>query len=158
MWKAQVQAIYISAGHDYWTTSGQPKLTHGIESLDQVVCVAGRGLLGDRYFNGKANHKGQVTFMDGAVIDEIGIQFNLPHLDACIFRRNLIVRGVKLSDWLGRRFEFQGIQFEGIQECRPCKWMDRMVAEGAQDFMKQNFRGGLRARILTDGILSLSKQ
>jgi MOSC domain-containing protein YiiM len=70
-----------------------------------------------------------------------------------VFRRNLVVRGVDLAAWKGRRFRFQGVEFEGSQECTPCHWMDRVVAEGAQQWMKERFRGGLRAKILSDGWL-----
>ncbi len=31
--------------------------------------------------------------------------------------------------------------------------MDRMVADGAREFMKQCFRGGLRAKVLSDGVI-----
>lgn len=52
---------------------------------------------------------------------------------------------------IGREFDVQGITFFGVQESAPCEWMDAAFAPGAKDAMKG--RGGLRARILTDGIL-----
>ena len=45
------------------------------------------------------------------------------------------------------------IECEGSQECTPCHWMDRVISEGSEEFMKSDFRGGLRAKILTDGML-----
>ena len=45
----------------------------------------------------------------------------------------------------------QGVRFHGTQECKPCYWMDRAIAPGAEKFLKG--RGGLRARILSDGTL-----
>jgi hypothetical protein len=45
----------------------------------------------------------------------------------------------------------QGVRFFGTEECRPCYWMDGVFAPGAQEFLRG--RGGLRARILTDGCL-----
>ncbi len=53
-----------------------------------------------------------------------------------------------------QRFSIQGVEFEGTEECRPCGWMDRVIADGARAFMQENFRGGLRAKILSDGVLS----
>jgi len=41
-----------------------------------------------------------------------------------------------------------------MEECRPCYWMDRAIAPGAHEFLKG--RGGLRAKILTDGQLRSS--
>jgi MOSC domain-containing protein YiiM len=64
---------------------------------------------------------------------------------------------VNLADWVGKRFRFQGIEFEGSEECRPCYWMDEAVGPGTEDLLKVNFRGGLRARILTDGVLRISR-
>jgi MOSC domain-containing protein YiiM len=65
----------------------------------------------------------------------------------------VIVSGMHLPELVGTRFCIQGVEFEGVQECKPCRWMDRVVADGAQEFMKAEFRGGLRARILTDGVI-----
>lgn len=150
----QVVEIFISAGHDYWTREGAGRLQHGIRSVPQVECVAGRGLCGDRYFSNKPQHLGQASFIALETVEEIRQLFRLPQLPAGIFRRNLLVSGVDLSSLLGQRFQIQGVLFEGSQECRPCHWMDRVVANGAQDFMRENFRGGLRARILSDGVIA----
>ena len=145
--------IIISCGHDYWVRSGEPTRQHGTLSPMEVRCEAGWGLVGDRYFYGKPGRKGQVTFMDQAVVDAIRKQFSLPSLPASLFRRNLIVAGLSLPVLLGKRFELQGVEFEGAQECRPCEWMDRVIANGVREFMRDNFRGGLRAKVLTSGTL-----
>lgn len=93
----------------------------------------------------------QATFFDEAVVEDFRAMFKLPKLPASVFRRNFIVRGVDLGAWLGKRFRFQGVEFEGAQECKPCHRMDRVVEPGTLDFMKQNFRGGLRVKIVTSG-------
>ncbi|WP_146537058.1 MOSC domain-containing protein [Rubripirellula reticaptiva] len=147
--------IIISPGHDYWVPKGGPAHQHGTQSPSEVDCVAGFGLVGDRYFHGKPNRKGQVTFFDYDVLQQIREQFDLPQLPASLLRRNLVVVGADLSTLLGQQFELQGVQFEGRQECRPCGWMDRMIAPGAKSFMSQGFRGGLRARVLTNGKLQV---
>lgn len=152
-WDARLLKIYISPGHDYWGKQGEGRLQHGIQEVREVECVAGQGLRGDRYFYKKTGHKGQVTFFDAAVVEEVRREFKLPKLPASVFRRNLIVQGAQLGDWRGKRFLFQGIEFEGTQECKPCHWMDRVIAEGAEAFLKSHYRGGLRAMIRTPGIL-----
>ena len=68
-----------------------------------------------------------------------------------VFRRNVLTRGVDLNTLIGKEFEVQGIRFEGAAECSPCFWMDQAFAPGAEDALEG--RGGLRARILTDGVL-----
>lgn len=152
-WDARLLHIYISSGHDYWGKQGQGRFQSGITEVAEVECVAGQGLRGDRYFGFRPDFKGQVTFFDIAVVEEVRHHFKLARLPASVFRRNLIVRGADLQRWLGKRFLFQGVEFEGSQECKPCHWMDRAIAPGGEDFLKGKFRGGLRAKIITDGVL-----
>lgn len=152
-WQATLEAIWISPGNDFRGHHGGPRGNHGITRVPEVECVAGMGLKGDRYFGYKEDFKGQVTFFDAAAVEAVREQFKRPDLSSGEFRRNLIVRGVDLSAWVGRRFRFQGIEFEGSEECKPCYWMNDAVAPGVEEFLKTRFRGGLRARILTSGVL-----
>ncbi len=155
-WRATLERIWISPGNDFRGHHGQQRGTHGIQSMDEIECVAGMGLRGDRYFGYKPDFKGQVTFFDAAVADAVRSKFGNESLCSSVFRRNLIVRGVELSSWVGKKFLFQGIEFDGAEECKPCYWMDEAVAVGCEEFLKPYFRGGLRARILTSGILSVA--
>jgi hypothetical protein len=63
----------------------------------------------------------------------------------------VITRSVDLNDLIEQEFDVQGVRFLGIEECRPCYWMNRAFAPGAQEFLKGH--GGLRAKILSDGSL-----
>jgi molybdopterin synthase catalytic subunit/MOSC domain-containing protein YiiM len=155
-WDARIQKIYISEGHDFRGRHGLGRKDHGIRTVEAVECVAGMGLKGDRYFGMKEDYKGQITFFDAQVVKEIRDMFRIPDLDAGIFRRNVIVDGVDLSQWIGRKFRFQGVEFEGSEECKPCYWMDEAVAQGTEEFLKLNCRGGLRARILSHGSLKVN--
>jgi MOSC domain-containing protein YiiM len=56
-----------------------------------------------------------------------------------------------LNSLVGVEFEIQGVRFAGAAECSPCHWMDQVIAPGAEAAL--HGRGGLRARILTDGRL-----
>lgn len=152
-WRAELVSIWISPGNDFRGHHGGPRGEHGITPVTEVECVAGMGLRGDRYFGYKPDFKGQVTFFDADAVDAVRNHFHRPDLTGAEFRRNLIVRGVDLSAWVGKRFRFQGIEFEGSEECKPCYWMDEAVGPGAEEFLRERFRGGLRARILTDGFL-----
>jgi MOSC domain-containing protein YiiM len=62
-----------------------------------------------------------------------------------------MTRDVDLNELIGQDFEIQGVPFHGTEECRPCYWMDRAIAPGAEEFLKGH--GGLRAKILADGDL-----
>ncbi len=155
VWHARLLHIYISSGHDYWGKQGAGRFQSGITEVKEIECVAGMGLRGDRYFGHRPDFKGQVTFFDIAIVEDVRHHFKLARLPASVFRRNLIVRGIDLQQWMGKHFLFQGVEFEGSQECKPCHWMDRAIAPGGEDFLKGRFRGGLRARIITSGILHI---
>ena len=116
-----------------------------------IECVAGRGLLGDRYFDFKDDYKGQITFFSLEVFDELCGALEVRDCSPALMRRNVITRDVDLNELIDQDFEVQGVRFYGTQECSPCYWMDRAIAPGAEKFLKG--RGGLRARILTDGTL-----
>jgi molybdopterin synthase catalytic subunit len=152
-WTADLLEIWVSPGNDFRGRHEQGRMQHEITKLAEVECVAGMGLRGDRYFAYKPDFKGQVTFLDADVVQAVRDEFQLPDLSSSVFRRNLVVRGVKLQDWEKKRFSFQGVQFEASEECAPCYWMDQAAAPGVEAFLKHEFRGGLRARILTDGVL-----
>jgi hypothetical protein len=58
---------------------------------------------------------------------------------------------VDLNSRVGAEFEIQGMRFAGVEQCKPCYWMNSALGSGAEDWLQGS--GGLRARILTDGIL-----
>lgn len=148
----EIIAIYISTGHDFVGRHGKGRLRHGIEKVQSITCVAGAGIVGDRYFNHKEDFKGQITFFDLAVHERISRDFDLLDLDPALYRRNVITSGIDLNTLIGKRFKIQGIEFEGSEECRPCYWMDESVKPGVHEALK-GF-GGLRARILNNGTLT----
>ncbi len=116
-----------------------------------IDCVAGLGIRGDRYFDFKDNYKGQITFFSLEVFDQLCSALELHDCSPASVRRNVITRDVDLNELIGQDFEIHGVRFRGTEECRPCYWMDRAIAPGAEEFLKGH--GGLRAKILTDGKL-----
>ena len=119
--------------------------------MDQVECAAGRGICGDRFFDYKENYKGQITFFSVEVLEALRRELNLPHAQASATRRNAFVSGIDLNSLVGVEFEVQGLRFAGTEQCKPCYWMDSAIGPGAEAWLQG--RGGLRARILTDGVL-----
>ena len=116
-----------------------------------IECVAGRGIRADRYFDFKDNYKGQITFFSLDVFEELCAALNAHDASPAAARRNVITRGFDLNEFIRKEFEIQGVRFYGTEESAPCYWMDGAFAPGARDFLKG--RGGLRAKILTDGKL-----
>ena len=120
----------------------------------EVECLAGRGLVGDRYLDHPRSDKGQITFFAEEVYEWVCRRFGVTDKGPEVFRRNALTRGADLGAWIGRIFEIQGVQFLGTEECRPCYWMDQAFCPGAEEALRG--RGGLRARILTSGVLQCS--
>jgi MOSC domain-containing protein YiiM len=143
--------LYISPGHNFFGHHEQPPGEHELIERSKICCVAGRGVEGDRFFDYKDNYKGQITFFSSEVFDELCRHLSVHDKSPGATRRNVITSGVDLNTLIGSEFEVQGIRFTGVAECAPCYWMDNAIAPGAEEFLKG--RGGLRARILTDGIL-----
>jgi MOSC domain-containing protein YiiM len=151
----EILHLYISEGHNYRGHHGGPPGEHAVAEVDAIRCVAGHGIESDRYFDHKADFKGQITFFADEVYQDLRANFAENEIAPSAFRRNVITRGVDLNELIGREFEVQGVRFFGTEECRPCYWMDQAFTPGAEAAMKG--RGGLRARIVTDGTLRVNR-
>ncbi len=147
----QVCQLFISSGHNFFGHHGGPAGQNPIFEMDQVDCAAGRGIRGDRFFDFKEDYKGQITFFSLEVLQALRRELNLPQAQASATRRNAIVSGIDLNSLVGAEFELQGVRFAGVEQCKPCHWMNSALGPGAEAWLQG--RGGLRARILTDGVL-----
>ena len=147
----QVRHIYISPAHIYVGRYGKNPGTEAMQEVESVECVAGRGLRGDRYFDHKQDYKGQVTFFSMAIHAWLCAELGEVDRSPAVYRRNVMVSGVDLNTLIGQEFEVQGMRFLGTEEAKPCLWMNTAFGPGAEESLRGN--GGLRARILTDGML-----
>lgn len=143
--------LYISPGHNFFGRNGQPAGGHPTLEVPEVECIAGRGLKGDRFFDFKTDFKGQATFFASEVFADVCHVLGAGGKSPGVTRRNIITSGVDLNSLVGKQFEVQGVRFEGMAECSPCHWMNQAIAPGAEAAL--HGRGGLRAKILTDGRL-----
>jgi hypothetical protein len=147
----RVEQLFISPGHNFFGHHGQSAGGHGILPVEQLECVAGRGIRDDRFFDFKENYKGQITFFSMEIFEGLRRELNLPKAQPQATRRNVFVRGVNLNELIGKEFEVQGVSFAGIEECRPCYWMNSALGPGAEEWLRG--RAGLRCRVLTDGTI-----
>jgi MOSC domain-containing protein YiiM len=150
-----IRHLFVSAGHNFFGRHGQPAGDHPIIEVGRVECVAGKGLIGDRFFNYKPDYKGQITLFAWEVYQELREDPRFADASPAALRRNAIVEGFDLNALIGKRFWLQGIELKGTEECRPCYWMDRVIGPGAETWLKG--RGGLRCKILNDGVLTATK-
>jgi MOSC domain-containing protein YiiM len=146
-----IRHIFISPGHNFFGHHGQPAGENPILEVSMVECVAGRGLRGDRFFDYKPDYKGQVTLFAAEIFEALRQELGLTVPSPAVFRRNLITEGIDLTTLIGQRFTLQSVELEGVDECRPCYWMNEAVGPGAEAWLLG--RGGLRCRILSNGHL-----
>jgi len=152
--RVKILALYISEGHNFVGHHGKPASDYQIVEKTAIECVSGKGIRGDRFFDYKPDFKGQITFFSYEVGVQLFHNLKIEEVDLTLFRRNVIIEGVDLNQWIGQEFEIQGVEFRGIEECKPCYWMDQAIGVGAEELLKGN--GGLRAKILRDGVLKKS--
>lgn len=154
MMNLQIHHLFISEGHDFFGRHGKGRKEHEMVDCNEIELVAGKGIVGDRFFDYKEDYKGQITFFDYAVYEAVKREFELPNLPPSAFRRNVLVSGLDLPSLMGRRFTIGGLEFEGVEEAKPCYWMDQACAPGVEEFLKG--QGGLRCRVQSGGELKKS--
>ena len=147
----KIRQLYISPGHNFFGHHAHPPGQHPLVECAEIRCFTGRGIGGDRFFDFTENYPGQITFFASEVFADLCRQLGVSGKSPGVTRRNVITAGADLNALIGTEFEIQGVRFAGTAECSPCHWMDDAIMPGAEKFM--HGRGGLRARILTDGIL-----
>ena len=128
----RIEHLFISPGHNFFGHHDKPAGEHPIVAAKRIECVAGRGIRGDRFFDYKENYKGQITFFDMEVLEALRDELNLPDAQPEATRRNAFLRGADLPSLVGKQFEVQGVRFEGVEESRPCYWMNRALGPGAE--------------------------
>ena len=148
-----IVGLYVSPGHNYFGHHEKPPGEHPILAVEALHCLAGRGVEGDRFLDHQPDYKGQITFFAWETYADLCHQAGVDPAsrDPGVFRRNVITCGADLTALVAQEFEIQGVRFAGVCECTPCYWMDRAFGPGAEQALRG--RGGLRARILTDGTL-----
>ena len=152
----RVRRLFISPGHNYFGHHGQAPGRHPAIEVEQIECVAGRGIRGDRFFDHKEDYKGQITFFAAETFHQLQRDLTADSADFSATRRNVLLEGADLNALVGKEFEIQGVRFLGTEECKPCHWMNGAVHPRAEGWMQN--RGGLRARILTDGVLRTERE
>ena len=118
-----------------------------IEEVEFIEVLANKGVVGDRHFDNYNDPYCQLSLIESENIDEYNLKFglNIPYLD---FRRNIITKGIKLNDLVGKKLSIGNVEVEGIDLCRPCRHLTEMLDQ--ENILKEFLRkGGLRCQILS---------
>lgn len=145
MWRGAVSAIHIAR-----------EAAGPMVPVPEVRAVPGQGLEGDRYFRKTGTYSTQpgtgreVTLIEAEASDAIAREAGIV-LASGASRRNITTRGVPLNHLVGQQFRVGNVLLEGVRLCEPCGHLESLTQTGVREGLIH--RGGLRARILTEGII-----
>ena len=125
-----------------------------INEVSSINVLANKGVVGDRHFKEFNDPYNQLTLIESENIDYYNIKYslNIPYVD---FRRNIITKGIKLNDLVGKKILVGKVQLEGIDLCRPCRHLSEVL--GHENIIKEFLRkGGIRCQILTTSNIKIS--
>lgn len=139
----RVEAILIS-----------PDAEGQLTRVDRIEAVAGRGLHGDRYFDGRGTFSGpghgyQLTLVEAEVLDSIELAWEQG-------RRNIVTRGIALNALVGERFMIGPVECIGRRLAEPCAHLEQLTRPGILRPLVH--RAGLRADILTGGAIATGNE
>ena len=128
-----------------------PDAEQPLVRVGSVNAVAGRGLEGDRYFDGRGTFGGtgrgyELTFVEAEVLDEVDLSWEQA-------RRNVVTRGIALNGLVGRRFTVGTVECVGRRLAEPCSHLEKLARPGLLRPLVH--RAGLRADVLRDGKISV---
>ena len=134
-------------------SAGQSMVSHL-----EATAVAGRGLLGDRYHDGVGYYSErpsegggrEVTLIEAEELDRLRREHGL-ELTPIESRRNVVTRGIRLLDLIGRRFKVGKVVCEGVKICEPCAYLEELTGKPVNEPLVH--RAGLRANVLVGGRL-----
>ena len=144
MWRGIVESIFAAMA------ARRP-----MEACEQAVAIPGVGLEGDRYAlkQGtffKPEPAFELTLIEAEAIEALRRDYNV-ELAPGEARRNIVTRGVGLNHLVGKEFRVGTVLVRGIRLCEPCEHLQKLT--GKQLVQGLRHRGGLRAQILTEGII-----
>jgi MOSC domain-containing protein YiiM len=130
-----VEGIHVSAEHE--------SLPEPVQTVD----VTEEGVRGDRYF-GERN----LTLIEAEALEtfvaETGVE-----LTPAESRRQVLTRGIRLNDLVGRRFSVGEVECVGEEWCEPCSHLQGLTRPGVLRGMAH--RAGLRADIVSGGRIAV---
>jgi MOSC domain-containing protein YiiM len=127
------------------------------QAVDSVEVVAGQGPRGDRYFVEEPSSRdgADLTLIEAEALEaftaETGIE--LSHEES---RRNLLTRGARLNDLVGKRFRVGEVECFGLELCEPCNHLQGLTRPGVLRGLVH--RGGLRANVLRTGTVAVGDE
>ena len=127
-----------------------------IKEVASIEVLANKGVVGDRHFDDFNDPYCQLSLIESENIDYYNSKYglNIPYIN---FRRNIVTKGIKLNELVGKKIKVGDVSIEGIDLCRPCRHLTEMLDE--ENILKEFLRrGGLRCQILTSAKIKVGDQ
>jgi MOSC domain-containing protein YiiM len=151
----EVLHLLVSPEHAYFGRPRDGAVQVPTTDADRVDVVAGKGIVGDRFFGKAAHMDAAVTLFAVEALEEIAAELGAGPFDPLLTRRNVVLRGADLAPLLGEEFALEAhgdsVRLRAGRPANPCAWMDRVLAPGAHAAMRG--RGGVRCQPVTSGVL-----
>ncbi|MFW0772906.1 MOSC domain-containing protein [Paenarthrobacter nitroguajacolicus] len=151
----EVLHLLVSPGHAYFGRAREGAADVPTTDAGQAELVAGKGIVGDRFFGKAAHMDAAVTLFAVEALEAIASELGAGPFDPLLTRRNVVLRGVELAPLLGRDFTIESrgdvVRLKAGRPAHPCAWMDEMLAPGAHKAMRG--RGGVRCQVIGGGLL-----
>ncbi len=151
----EVLHLLVSPAHAYFGRAREGAADVPTMDAGRVEFVAGKGIVGDRFFGKAAHMDAAVTLFAIEALEAMAAELGAAPFDPLLTRRNVVLRGAHLAPLLGEEFELESrgdiVRLKAGRPAHPCAWMDKMLAPGAHKAMRG--RGGVRCQALSDGVL-----
>ena len=127
-----------------------------IEETEEIEILEGKGIVGESHFRENNDARKQITLIESENIDYYNKKYNL-NISYLGFLRNIITKDIELNNLIGKKLTIGKTELEGIDLCRPCKYLQETL--GHNNIIKEFLRrGGLRCKILVSGKIKLGDQ
>ncbi|WP_258804377.1 MOSC domain-containing protein [Pseudarthrobacter sp. NS4] len=147
--------LLVSPAHAYFGRAKDGAADVPTADAHQAEVVAGKGIVGDRFFGKAAHMDAAVTLFAVEALEAMAAELGAGPFDPLDTRRNVVLRGAQLAPLVGHDFALESagsvVRFRGGRPAHPCAWMNAVLAPGAHAAMRG--RGGIRCQPLSSGIL-----
>jgi len=113
-----IDSIYLASRH------GEPQ-----RKVDAAKLTIGVGLEGDRYANAA---DGIVSLIEAEAVERFNEHTGLS-ISAADTGRNIVTRGIRLNDLVGRQFRIGQVLLEGFELCEPCATLGKRLSTDTVD-------------------------
>lgn len=110
------------------------------------------GLQGDRARTGKR----AVTLIQSEHLPVIAALAGLETIEPALLRRNIVVSGLNLSAFRGKRLRLGAAVVELTVPCHPCSRMEEALGHGGYTAMRGH--GGMCAEVIAPGALTIGDE